>query len=73
MKHILLVIIIFAAGFFGYQKTHGNNPTEIINPVYLESRIILKVSELSRDFEYVLVAKYDQNYFLRGCLKMYNL
>ncbi len=57
MKKILTLIILIAAGLYGYNKSYSNNPSEIPNPVYLESRVIMEVPELARDFEYVLVAE----------------
>ncbi len=59
MKNLLTLIIIAVAGYFGYGylNTYLENPLEISDPVYLESRIIFEAPELSRSFEYVLVAE----------------
>ncbi len=56
MKKILLIILFVAVGIPGYSILK-NNPSEISHPVYVESRVILNIPEISRELEYVFVGE----------------
>ncbi len=59
MNKLLLLVVIAVAGYFGYgyMSSYIENPMEISDPVYLESRVIFEAPEISRSLEYVLVAE----------------
>ncbi len=56
MKKAIFFILLLAVGSYGYSAIK-NNPSEITDPVYVESRVILNIPELSRELEYVLVGQ----------------
>jgi len=56
MKKLFILFAIIGCGF--YIKNHNDqNPEEITDPVYLESRVIMVFPELSRDLEFVLLGE----------------
>lgn len=56
MKKVIFIILLLFVGSYGYSAIK-NNPSEITDPVYVESRVILNIPELSRELEYVLVGE----------------
>lgn len=56
MKKALLILLLVALGIPGY-KMISENPSEITNPVYIESRVVVDIPEISRELEYVFVGE----------------
>lgn len=56
MKKLVFPIVIIAIGLYGH-KTLGDNPSEIENPVYLESRVNFEVPDTSRELEFVFMGE----------------
>ncbi len=55
MKKFLFVVLLVVLGVFGQKISNNENPAEIQNPVYVQSRVVQEVQELSRKFEYVFI------------------
>ena len=55
MKYLLLIIAI-AGGYYTY-GIHRDNPTDIPNPVYVETRVDVQIPQLDRELEYVFIGE----------------
>lgn len=56
MKKPIFIIAAIALAIYG-QKVYSENPVEIIDPVYLESRVNIAIPNTSRDVEVVLLGE----------------
>jgi hypothetical protein len=56
MKTIIVYSLLIAAVLYGY-NLFRNNPSVVENPVYVESRVVFEIPEMSRELEYVLVGE----------------
>ncbi len=55
MKYLLLIIAV-AGGYYAY-GIYRNNPVDIIDPVYVESRVDVEIPQIGRELEYVFVGE----------------
>jgi hypothetical protein len=56
MYKIIVYALLIAAGIYGYDL-YQSNPSVIRNPVYVESRMVWYIPQMSRELEYVLVGE----------------
>jgi hypothetical protein len=56
MLKLLVFVIAVIVSIYGYAE-HQKNPTDIDNPVYLESRVSVQIHEIGRELEYVFVGE----------------
>lgn len=56
MKKIVLIILIIALGIYG-NNVLSNNPSVITNPVYVETRLNVKVPNTSRELDFVYMGE----------------
>ena len=56
MKKLAFLAVIIAIGIYG-SMILGDNPSEIENPVYMESRVNIDVPNTSRELEVVFIGE----------------
>ncbi len=56
MKKLIFLIMIIAIGIYGH-KILGENPSEISDPVYMESRVTIDIPNTSRELEVVFLGE----------------
>ena len=55
MKYILLIIAA-VGGYYAY-GIHRDNPMDIADPVYVESRVDVEIPQLDRELEYLFIGE----------------
>ena len=56
MKKLTFLIVIIVIGVYGH-KILDENPSEIVDPVYMESRVTIDVPNTSRELEVVFLGE----------------